>query len=131
MSVCRLPGGSRFQPGLLCKNPIHHPFCFAIFDEQADSSGGGSREAGEMFAVPVAIVVLWVASVSAQVGVVWPNYEAEKAKSEQAEKGASEEKPEKAKSEQAEKRSAKNKPRKAGESSSDAVSTGKRKKQDP
>src|SRR5579883_2082551 len=114
MSVCRLPGGSRFQPGLLCKNPIHHPFCFAIFDEQADSSGGGSREAGEMFAVPVAIVVLWVASVSAQVGVVWPNYEAEKAKSEQAEKG-----------------SAKNKPRKAGESSSDAVSTGKRKKQDP
>lgn len=81
-----------------------------------------------MLAVPAAIVVLWLASVSAQVGVVWPNYEAEqKAKSEQAEKGASEEKPEKAKSEQAEKRAAKNRPRKADESSSDTVSTGRRK----
>jgi hypothetical protein len=81
-----------------------------------------------MFAVPVAIVVLWLGSLSAQVGVVWPNYETEqKAKSEQAEKGASEEKSEKAKSEQAEKRLAKNKPRKADEGSSEAVSTGTRK----
>ena len=79
------------------------------------------------FVAPVAIVVLWLASLTAQVGVVWPNYEAEKAKSEQAEKGASEEKSEKAKSEQAEKRSAKNKSRKADESSSEAASTGKRK----
>lgn len=81
-----------------------------------------------MFAVPVAIVALWVASLSAQVGVVWPNYEAEqKAKSEQGEKGASDEKSEKSKSEQAEKRSAKNKTRKADESSSETVSAGKRK----
>ena len=53
-----------------------------------------------MFAVPVAIVVLWLASLSAQVGVVWPNYEAEQKKAEQAQKGASEEKSKKAKSEQ-------------------------------
>ena len=80
-----------------------------------------------MFAVPVAIVVLWVASLSAQVGVVWPNYEAEKAKSEQADKGTSEEKSEKVKSEQAGKRSSKNKQRKADESSSETTSAGKRK----
>lgn len=51
-------------------------------------------------AVPVAIVVLWLASLSAQVGVVWPNYEAEQKKAEQEEKGASQEKSKKAKSEQ-------------------------------
>jgi hypothetical protein len=79
-----------------------------------------------MFAVPVAIAVLWLGSLSAQVGVVWPNFEAEqKAKSEQAEKGASEGKSEKAKSVQTEKRAAKNKARKAGERSSEAVSAGK------
>jgi cytoskeletal protein RodZ len=71
-----------------------------------------------MFAVPVAIVVLWIASVSAQVGVVWPNYEAEQKKAEQAEKGASEEKSKKAKSEQGP--ASKNKTRKADESSSEA-----------
>jgi cytoskeletal protein RodZ len=57
-------------------------------------------EPEEMLAVPVAIVVLWVATLSAQVGVVWPNYETEQKKAEQAEKGASEEKSKKAKSEQ-------------------------------
>jgi Stringent starvation protein B len=57
-------------------------------------------EVGEMFAVPIAIVVLFLASLSAQVGVVWPNYEAEQKKAEQTEKGASEEKSKKAKSEQ-------------------------------
>jgi len=77
-------------------------------------------------AVPVAIVVVWLGSLSAQVGVVWPNYQAElKAESERAEKEASGEKSEKTKSEQAEKRSSKNKPRKADESSSEAVSKGK------
>jgi hypothetical protein len=81
-----------------------------------------------MFAVPVAIAVLWFGSLSAQVGVVWPNFEAEqKAKSEQAEKGTSDEKSEKVKSEQAETRAAKNRPRKADERSSEAVSAGKRK----
>lgn len=52
-----------------------------------------------MLAVPVAIVVLFLASLSAQVGVVWPNYEAEQKKAEQAEKGASEEKSKRDKSE--------------------------------
>jgi hypothetical protein len=85
-----------------------------------------------MFAVPVAIVALWLGSLAAQVGVVWPNYEAELKKAEQAEKGASESekaKSEKAKSEQGEKRASKNKHRKGDESSSEAVSTGKRKQQ--
>jgi cytoskeletal protein RodZ len=62
-----------------------------------------------MFAVPIAIIVLWLASLSAQVGVVWPNYEAEQKKAEQAEKGASEEKSKKAKSEQGKKPASKNK----------------------
>jgi cytoskeletal protein RodZ len=61
-----------------------------------------------MFAVPIAIVVLWLAGLSAQVGVVWPNYEAEQKKADQAEKGASEEKSKKAKSEQGKKPASKN-----------------------
>ena len=79
-----------------------------------------------MFAVPVAIVVLWVASLSAQVGVVWPNYQAELAKSEQAEKGASEEKSEKGKSPQTKKSSSESKPRRADQSSSAVASKEKR-----
>jgi hypothetical protein len=86
-------------------------------------------------AVPVAIGLLWLVSLSAQVGVVWPNYQAEqkaaeekseKGKSEQADKGSSGEKAEKDKSEQADKSSSKNKPRKADESSSTAASKGRR-----
>ena len=72
-----------------------------------------------MLAVPIVIAVLCLASLSAQVGVVWPNYEAEQKKAEQTEKGASEEKSKKAKSEQGP--ASKNKAnRKAGESSSEA-----------
>jgi cytoskeletal protein RodZ len=68
-----------------------------------------------MFAIPVAIVVLCIASLSAQVGVVWPNYEAELKKAEQA---APEEKSKKPKSEHGP--ASKNKTRKADESSSEA-----------
>jgi len=75
-----------------------------------------------MFAVPAAIVALWVASLAAQVGVVWPNYEIEKAKSEQAEKSSSEDKSKKDKSQQAEESSSKNRPRKADRSSSAGAS---------
>lgn len=85
-----------------------------------------SGSVGEMFAIPVAIVVLWVASLSAQVGVVWPNYASEKAKSEPAEKGASEEKSEKGKSLQPKKSSSESRPRGADQSSPAAAPKEKR-----
>jgi cytoskeletal protein RodZ len=78
-------------------------------------------------AVPVAIVVFWVASLSAQVGVVWPNYQSEqKEKSEQTGKSASEEKSEKGKSTQGEKNSSESKARRADQSSPAAASKEKR-----
>jgi len=79
-----------------------------------------------MVAVPVAIVVLWLASLSAQVGVVWPNYQSEqKDKSEQSDKGSSDDKSKKGKSGQADESSSKSKPPKADKSSSAAGSKGK------
>lgn len=68
-------------------------------------------------AVPVAIVLLWLASLSAQVGRVWPNFQTEqKAQSQQ------EEKSEKGKPQQAGKSSSQSKPRKIGQSSPAAAS---------
>jgi len=68
-------------------------------------------------AVPVAIVLLWLSSLSAQVGRVWPNFQSEeKAQSQQEEKSA------KGKSQQAGKSSSHSKPRKIGQSSPAAAS---------
>jgi cytoskeletal protein RodZ len=82
-----------------------------------------------MVAVPVVIAVLWLASLSAQVGVVWPNYAEQKDKSEQSDKGSSEDKSKKGKSDQADEGSSKSKSPKAGKSSSAAGSKAREHKQ--
>ncbi len=80
-----------------------------------------------MFVVPAAIVALWLASLAAQVGVVWPNYQSEqKEKSEQTGKSSAEEKSEKGKSQQGEKSSPESEPRRADQSSPTAASKERR-----
>jgi hypothetical protein len=76
-------------------------------------------------AVPVAIVLLWLSSLSAQVGRVWPNFQSEqKAQSEQEEKSV------KGKSQQAGKSSSPSEHRKIGQSSPTAASKDGHQRQD-
>ena len=82
-------------------------------------------------AVPAAILSLWLLSLSAQVGTVWPNYQSEqKDKSQQSDKSSSEDKSKKDKFEQANESSSKNKPRKADGSSSAVVPKGRQHKRE-
>jgi hypothetical protein len=125
MSDCRLSAGRDFNAVCCAKISSVIRFALQSWANKQTAPAGFLRSVGEMLAVPAAIVALWVASLAAQVGVVWPNFEIEKAKSEQAEKSSSEDKSKKDKSQQAEESSPKNRPRKADRSSSAGASKGK------
>ncbi len=114
---------------MVCCAKISSVICFALQSSTNKQTALArfSGSVGEMFAVPAAIVALWLASLTAQIGVVWPNYQSEqKEKSEQTGTSSAEEKSENGKSQQREKSSPESKPRRADQSSPTAASKERR-----